>query len=71
MTGRALQARRLRIWSRDPHCVGCRRVVAYPHGFQLDHVVALVNGGEDSDGNLQVLCIECHEAKTRDDLRQR
>lgn len=69
MTGRALQARRLRIWSKDPHCKVCRSVVAYPHGFALDHVVALVNGGEDTESNLQVLCHGCHEAKTRDDLR--
>ncbi|HEY1070910.1 MAG TPA: HNH endonuclease signature motif containing protein [Thermomonas sp.] len=69
ITGRPLQARRLRLWSKDPHCAACRSVVAYPHGFHLDHIVALMNGGDDTESNLQVLCHGCHEAKTRDDLR--
>lgn len=74
ITGRTLQNRRLRIWSRNPHCAKCGRLVAYPHGFELDHVVALANGGADTDENCQVLCIGtdgCHEAKTRTDLGQR
>jgi len=74
ITGRTLQNRRLRLWSHDPHCARCGRLTAYPHGFELDHVVALANGGADTDENCQVLCIGeggCHEAKTRIDLRQR
>ncbi|APG04945.1 hypothetical protein BJI69_14285 [Luteibacter rhizovicinus DSM 16549] len=70
MTGRALQERRLRIWARDPHCADCGRLVAM-HEFELDHKVALVNGGPDVDDNCQVLCIGpdgCHHRKTRVDL---
>ena len=70
MTGRKLQSRRLRVWAKDPHCAACRALVEYPHGFHLDHVVALVNGGQDTDANTQVLCLVCHEAKTRDDLNR-
>ena len=71
MTGRALQARRLRIWSRNPHCADCGRLVAM-HEFELDHKVALVNGGGDADDNCQVLCTGadgCHGRKTARDLR--
>lgn len=35
---------------------------------EVDHKVALVNGGPDSDDNLQSLCRECHAAKTAADL---
>lgn len=68
MTGRKLQSRRLRVWSRDPHCADCRELTSYPHGFELDHEVALVNGGEDTEANCRVRCHACHEVKTREDL---
>lgn len=71
--GRALQSRRLRIWSRNPHCAMCGRLVAYPQGFELDHKVPLFQGGQDTDDNCQVLCVDydsfgqkigCHADKT-------
>nr|MBF0682533.1 HNH endonuclease [Pseudomonas sp.] len=68
ITGRRLQATRLRIWSRDPHCAMCRKLVEYPAGFELDHRVPLFKGGEDSDENMQVLCAPCHGKKTEKDL---
>lgn len=70
--GRKLQQRRLKLWTQDPHCAGCGRLVEFSaepgHGFQLDHKVALANGGADDVDNLQVLCFLCHERKTADDL---
>lgn len=73
ITGRRLQDRRLRIWSKDPHCVDCGRLTAYPAGFELDHEVALVNGGTDTDDNCKVRCCgpgSCHEAKTQRDMQR-
>lgn len=81
MTGRRLQARRYAIWKRDPHCAGCGRVVGYPGGFELDHIVSLHQGGSDTEDNCQVLCVQveiidgrrvktgCHVSKTAEDLR--
>ncbi|MDG4532570.1 HNH endonuclease [Streptomyces sp. AV19] len=31
----------------------------------VDHVRPLAMGGEDVDGNVQVLCRGCHQLKTR------
>lgn len=69
--GRRLQATRLRIWSCDPRCAMCRKLTEYPSGFELDHRLALHKGGDNSDENLQVLCPECHEVKTAQDLGHR
>lgn len=62
MTGRRLQARRLRLWSRDPHCASCGRVTQFPDGFELDHKVPLFLGGQDADENCQIMCIWYDEA---------
>lgn len=49
----------------------CGKVTAYPSGFDLDHVTALDNGGNNDDSNMQILCngpAGCHEIKTAHDL---
>lgn len=33
-------------------------------GLEVDHVIELAAGGDDSIENLQVLCKECHKKKT-------
>ena len=81
LRGRKLQATRLRIWAKDPHCAMCRKLVAFPRGFELDHIKALhtAEDGVDinDDSNLQVLCVEldvqgnktgCHVTKTAKDM---
>jgi len=57
--------RRLKLWTEDPHCKGCGVLTDYPWGFELDHIVPLSEGGPDTEENSQVLCIECHKAKSR------
>ncbi|MFF2039387.1 HNH endonuclease [Kitasatospora sp. NPDC058170] len=39
-----------------------------PSGVDIDHRQPLAKGGEDVDGNVQVLCKSCHRAKTRRDF---
>ena len=68
ITGRRLQDRRLRLWAARPYCAACGALTRYPDGFELDHVVPLAAGGADTDDNCQILCIACHESKTRADM---
>lgn len=65
--GRALQTLRMRLLSASPVCAMCRVAVA----TEVDHIVALTNGGGNEDDNLQCLCAECHEIKTLADLGQK
>lgn len=72
ITGRKLQDRRLKVWSKDPRCAMCGRVCDFPSGFELDHKVPLYQGGADTEDNCQVLCSGpdgCHVKKTAQDLR--
>lgn len=71
-TGDALQKQRWAAWKRNPHCQSCGRLTAWPHGFELDHIVPLEVGGKDEPKNRQVLCVYwdvgekkgCHADKT-------
>jgi 5-methylcytosine-specific restriction protein A len=36
--------------------------------IDIDHVLPLARGGEDTPGNVQALCRPCHKAKTRTDF---
>lgn len=75
MAGRKLQDRRLSVWAKsDGKCARCGRVTSYPHGFELDHITPLHQGGADTEANCQVLCggpDGCHRAKTAEDAGRR
>ena len=66
--GRALQTLRHRLLSDDPLCVMCKARGLARRATELDHIVALANGGGNEEENLQGLCSECHEVKTLADL---
>ena len=39
--------------------------ILLPPDFEVDHIKALEDGGEDIASNLQCLCVPCHKKKTR------
>ena len=71
LRGRPLQTLRRRLLSAQPLCVACQRAGRLTVASELDHIVALVNGGDNEEENLQGLCAPCHVDKTARDLGQR
>lgn len=62
---------RVRVRERDSnHCKGCGCDLG-AYSAECDHVLALVNGGENRETNLQTLCVWCHREKTAIDSRQK
>jgi|DEB0MinimDraft_10_1074344.scaffolds.fasta_scaffold66878_2 hypothetical protein len=57
-------SQRKRVLARDGHrCVTCGSTIQ----LEVDHKRALMNGGDNTLGNLATLCDECHIIKTRMD----
>ena len=68
-SGHAWAKIRTRIMRRDCGlCQLCLRNGRVTQAKQVDHVRALLNGGNDDDENLQAICHSCHTEKTRADL---
>jgi 5-methylcytosine-specific restriction endonuclease McrA len=74
LRGHKLQRIRAEHFRQHPLCVHCLKKdpPQYRRAAELDHVVALHNGGADFDRdggkNRQGLCADCHKAKTAEDL---
>lgn len=69
--GRRWQAKRQQIQvEQGSRCQGCGRLWM-PELDQVDHRVPREQGGSDADENLQLLCDDCHEAKTRAEAQSR
>lgn len=50
-------------------CVQCTRKIGPALPGQTDHVIPLILGGQHRESNLQLLCVECHAAKTKLDVK--
>lgn len=54
---------RLQIaWKQDWKCSMCEQTLHWT--FEVDHNVALFNGGSNDYKNLQALCVKCHRMKS-------
>ena len=63
---------RLRVWERGiGHCEECGRKIMTGEKWEIDHRKALINGGENREGNLAIVCLWCHRAKTRADVAEK
>lgn len=50
-------------------CQKCQRPVGGKLRAEFDHVTPLILGGKHAESNLQLLCHECHGAKTKLDVK--
>jgi 5-methylcytosine-specific restriction endonuclease McrA len=63
--------RALRIFqAADGRCHICERKLGPADDWEVEHVIALENGGTDDDANLAPACSWCHADKTTDDHAQ-
>lgn len=69
--GRKLQRIRAAVLQANPLCVMCEAQSIVALATEVDHIIALVNGGKDEPANLQGLCHECHADKTAADMGHR
>lgn len=50
----------------DWKCSGCNTTL--PYFFEVDHIIALKDGGTNDVNNLTALCVNCHKKKTMNDF---
>lgn len=63
---------RLRVFEAfGGRCAICGCKIGATVKWALDHIIALINGGENRESNLQPICDACHKAKTRADVAEK
>ncbi len=64
---------RLRIFEKyGGKCMcGCLRKIYIGDEWDCDHIVALINGGENRENNLRPLLRACHKGKTAEDVEEK
>jgi 5-methylcytosine-specific restriction protein A len=68
-SGHRWQKIRQSVIARDKGlCVACKARGNTNLGKEVDHITPLAKGGTDDLENLQLLCVACHERKTRADM---
>lgn len=59
---------RAMVLSHHPLCAHCLAKGRLTPAVEVDHIVALANGGTHDRANLQSLCSACHIIKTKQDV---
>ena len=64
---------KLRVFDRqEGRCAHCQNKLGVAGSrVEYDHALALTNGGENRETNLQALCQPCHGAKTKGDVAEK
>ena len=63
---------KLRVFDKyKGRCADCGRAIVGKIKAQFDHIIALINGGQNRETNFQLLCHECHGGKTSTDIKEK
>ena len=63
---------KLRVFERfEGKCYCCQRKITPGDKWDCDHIVALVNKGENAEYNLAPMLVSCHSTKSRSDLAEK
>jgi 5-methylcytosine-specific restriction protein A len=62
---------KLRVIARANDCCQICGVRVRQGGGDVDHICAIIAGGENRENNLRFLCRNCHGGKTRKDVAQK
>ena len=63
---------RQRIYDRDGgNCHLCKTKIKFGETWEADHVIALINGGSNTEGNLAPAHSHCHLGKTALDVKEK
>ena len=63
---------KVRVFERaSGHCQECGVKIRQGMVWECDHVISLINGGENAETNLQCLCGPCHALKTRGNVAEK
>lgn len=52
-------------------CAVCTLTIAGKLRPAYDHAAAIINGGQNREKNLQLLCVPCHTVKTKTDVAKK
>ena len=64
--GRPWRRKREAVMVRDKYrCQPCQLDGRVTLAVEVDHIVPQAEGGDDRESNLQAICGDCHEVKTR------
>ena len=48
-------------WQATPDLIKVGNKIQYAHGNEIHHIIAVAEGGTEEDGNLILLCPNCHK----------
>ena len=63
---------KIRVFDRyNKRCADCTNEIVGKLRPAYDHIQALINGGQNRESNLQLLCVPCHAVKTKADVAEK